>query len=234
VEQQTLQKCQDRIGYHFDDPTLLSLALTHSSVAPTRAESNERLEFLGDAILGMVICEDLFRHADELHEGEMTKIKSSVVSRRTCSEVADEIGITELLHLGRGLGEPANLPTSISAAVLEAVIGAIYLDGGLNAAREFTLDALRPHVDAALETEHQQNFKSALQQYAQKTWDATPEYLLLDEKGPDHAKCFEVAVTIRGRHFPSAWGMSKKDAEQQAALRTLQELGIVKLDKPDA
>lgn len=221
-----VESCQEVIGYTFRDPSLLALALTHASVATTRVESNERLEFLGDAVLGMIVCQELYERFGDLLEGQMTKIKSAVVSRRTCAEIADETGIAGLLLLGKGMPQPSYLPQSVTAAVFEAIIGAIYLDGGLAPARGFVLKHIGPHIDEALANEHQRNYKSVLQQYAQRRWSTTPEYKLLDEKGPDHSKCFEVVVTINGRHFPSAWGMSKKEAEQEAARRALAELGL--------
>ena len=227
VDERNLARCQEIIGYQFSDPNLLQQALTHASAAASRVESNERLEFLGDAILGMVICEEIYRRAPDLLEGEMTKIKSSVVSRRTCSEIASAGGIAELLHLGKGVGPPAVLPDSVGAAAFEAIIGAIYTDGGLGAAREFILQSMDAAMAAAMACDHQRNYKSLLQQYAQRHWNITPQYDLLDEKGPEHAKCFEVAVCLNGRRFLGAWGSSKKQAEQKAALSALQKLGVL-------
>jgi ribonuclease-3 len=231
VESSAIDRCQEVIGYSFQSPELLALALTHASVATTRVESNERLEFLGDAVLGLVVCQELYQRFGDLLEGQMTKIKSSVVSRRTCAEIAERSEIAELLFLGKGMPASNGLPQSVTSAVFEAIVGAIYLDGGLEAAREFVLANIGPFIDEALATEHQWNYKSLLQQHSQRHWNVTPEYQLLDEKGPDHSKCFEVAVSIGERHFRSAWGMSKKEAEQEAARRALKELGLMG-DKP--
>ena len=228
MEHITLEKCQDLIEYRFKDLDLLSLALTHASTSPTRLESNERMEFLGDAVLGLVVCHWLYENHPDLLEGEMTKIKSLVVSRHICAIVADELGISELLFLGKGMSTPAKLPRSVSAAVFEAIIGAIYLDGGLEPASQFILKHIRPRIDDALEDEHKRNYKSLLQQYAQRESGNTPQYQLLDEKGPDHNKCFEIAVVISGKHFPSAWGINKKEAEQEAARKALDKLGLLK------
>lgn len=230
VETAVLKKCQDIIGYCFQDPQLLRLALTHSSFAPSRVESNERLEFLGDAVLGLVICEQLYRDHEDFLEGDMTKVKSAVVSRQTCAEVAAELGIGEMLFLGKGIGA-YEIPSSLSAAVLESLIGAVYLDGGLEPARQFILTHMIPKIRAVVANQHAQNFKSILQQYAQRRWGSTPNYELLDEKGPDHAKAFEVGVVIDGQRFPTAWGNSKKFAEQMAAKQALQTMGVV---DPDA
>lgn len=223
-----IDKCQDMIGYRFSDPDLLALALTHSSVAPVRTGSNERLEFLGDAVLGMVVCERLFLQCEDLMEGDMTKIKSTAVSRQTCARIADQLGISALTVMSKGISRGTGLPQSVSAAVFEAILGAIFLDGGMDKARQFVLEHVQPHIDEALANEHQRNYKSVLQQYAQRQWSAVPIYQVLDEKGPDHSKCFEVAVGISGRNFASAWGKSKKEAEQEAARLALNELGLLK------
>jgi ribonuclease-3 len=217
---------EELLGHTFADRDLLKRAFTHASFVDSRHESNERLEFLGDAILGMVICVHLFEQYPDLLEGEMTKIKSTVVSRHTCAAVAEHIGLGELLRLGKGMSNRPKLPQSVIAAVFESVIGALYIDGGLDVAREFILGHMHPRVEYAGESGHQQNFKSVLQQAAQQQFEQTPQYLILDEKGPDHAKCFEVCVEIGARRFESCWGASKKQAEQDAALCALVELGL--------
>jgi ribonuclease-3 len=223
-----LDKCQQIIQYEFSDLGLLKQALTHASASPSRSASNERLEFLGDAILGLVVCQEIYTIAPRLTEGQMTKIKSSVVSRSACARVAQRLGLTELLILGKGVTSAARLPSSLSAAVFEAVVGAIYVDGGLAPAREFLLRELAGVMEASMASQHQRNYKSLLQQYVQREFNVTPQYDLLDEKGPEHAKCFELAVRINGRQYPSAWGSFKKQAEQKAALAALRELGILK------
>lgn len=217
-------RAQELLGHTFQDTRLLDTSLTHSSVANTRVESNERLEFLGDAILGMVVCEELYRRFTHWLEGDLTKVKSVVVSRRICAEIADTTGLTELLRLGNGIGGKHNLPTSLRAAVYEAVIGALFLDGGIEVAKRFILQTMSPHLTAATASASHENYKSSLQQYAQRRLAATPEYETLDEQGPDHSKCFEICVVLDGQRFPSAWGPSKKDAEQEAAKRALEIL----------
>lgn len=220
-------RCEEVLGYRFRNRELLERALTHSSAARSRIESNERLEFLGDAVLGLVVCQALYERDDRMGEGEMTRVKSWVVSREMCAEVSVETGINHLMTLDRGLTNGRSLPQSVSAAVLEALIGAVYLDGGLEPARELILRLLDKYIEQALDDEHRQNYKSALQQQAQRRWGVTPEYVLLDEKGPDHDKAFEVAAAVNGRHFPSAWGKTKKDAEQEAARLALEDLGLL-------
>ncbi len=220
-----LDACQQRMGYRFRDEGLLRAALRHASSADHRRDSNERLEFFGDAVLGLVICEALYERLPQALEGELTKIKSAVVSRRTCARVAARLRLTDGLVLGQGLDTGEELPQSLAAGTLEAVIAAVYLDGGLDAARKFILTHMDAELRAATESQHQFNFKSQLQQYAQRELAGSPVYELLDEKGPDHAKCFEIAVCVGGRRFPSAWGPSKKEAEQKAARLALEALG---------
>jgi ribonuclease-3 len=226
-EEEILQRAEAILNYRFNNPAFMREALTHSSVVDDHLASNERLEFLGDAILGFVVCEHLFQRYPDQREGELTKIKSAVVSRRACAMISDRLGLTGLLTLGKGMGSAAGLPESLSAAVYESVVGAIYLDGGMEPARQFILDHMTAVIDEAAESTHQDNYKSVLQQYAQRHLSDLPTYLLLDEKGPDHAKCFEVCVEMGGRRFTSAWGQSKKQAEQSAALRALRILGVL-------
>ncbi len=231
MKDSVLAKCQEIISYRFNDVELLRQSLTHASAAANHSASNERLEFLGDAVLGLVICQEAFVRNPDLAEGQMTKIKSSVVSRQTCAIVAGELGIDDMLHLGKGIASSRRIPTSISAAVFESVIGAIYLDGGLEAAQKFIIDAMSDQIDQATSSEHQSNYKSLLQQHIQQDVNTTPRYDLVDEKGPDHSKCFEVAVRVNGKQYPSAWGNTKKQAEQKAALAALLELGILTEDE---
>ncbi len=213
-------------GHRFSDPSLVVRALTHSSAASGRVNSNERLEFLGDAALGFTVCTHLFAEHPTLLEGELTKIKSNVVSGRTCAELAAECGLEELLTLDKGVRGRSGVPESILAGAFESVIGALYLDGGIDAVRAFVLPRLATRIDLALRLGHQQNFKQVLQQCLAQLGMGMPQYGVLDEKGPDHAKCFEIAVTADTRRFPGAWGTSKKAAEQLAALAALRELGI--------
>ncbi len=217
-------RTSETVGYQFQNPALVITSLTHSSVADSRVESNERLEFLGDAVLGMVVCEELYRRFSDWLEGDMTKVKSIVVSRRICALIADQIGLTQLLILGNGIDAQNNLPESLKAAVYETVIGAIYLDGGIEPAKTFILNTISPHIDHNSSSDQHDNHKSSLQQYAQRHLATTPHYETLDEQGPDHSKCFEVCVLIGSTRFPSAWGQSKKQAEQEAAKKALEQI----------
>jgi ribonuclease III len=217
-------ECQEVLGYHFSDLNLLQEALTHASGANHRLVSNERLEFLGDAILGMIVCDLLFRKFPEYLEGDLTKIKSIVVSRHTCAKISQDLEIDEFLVIGKGMGSQAQTPTSVLADVFESLIGAIYLDGGIEEARRFIVRHIEPEIDAAVDGQNGLNYKSNLQQFAQREYGATPTYVLLDEKGPDHLKCFKISARIGERRYAPAWGRNKKEAEQRAALNALCQL----------
>lgn len=231
TELTVLDEAEEIIGYRFKDRSHLETALIHASLADSRVKSNERLEFLGDSVLGLAVCDYLYRAFPDLLEGDLTKIKSSVVSRRTCAEIANELGLPGLLRLGKGMNGRYDLPQSLAAAVYESLIGAVYLDGGFHVAVEFILRHMEPKIQQAVRLGHQYNFKSVLQQASQRSGLDAPMYVVLDEKGPDHAKCFEICVAIGARRFEPCWGPSKKQAEQQAALAALLELGIAVHDE---
>ncbi len=225
-----VQACQEMIGYQFKNIELLELSLIHASAADSRLESNERLEFLGDSILGKVVCHELFERFPDYLEGELTKIKSMIVSRKTCARIANKMQLAKYLRVGKGMSSQMRVPNSCTSAAFESIIGAVYLDGGDQAAREFILSKIGHLIDRADASQHQENFKSMLQQHVQRTMDSTPSYELLDEKGPDHSKCFEVGVVVSSSRFGSAWGPSKKEAEQLAAFMALKELGLLPED----
>ncbi len=221
------EKAERILGHRFKNPDLLKEALTHASIADTRLDSNERMEFLGDAVLDLIICEALYQRFPEYQEGDLTKVKSAVVSRRTCAEVSNESGLTDLLIIGKGISSRNSMPSSLAAAVYESIVAAVYLDGGFEVVKQYVLRTMTPKLEEIASNSHQQNYKAVLQQHAQKMLGATPMYELMDEKGPDHSKCFEVCVTVGGRRFTSAWGPNKKMAEQKAALLALEELGVL-------
>lgn len=230
VPEESLARAEAALGHSFADRGLLVRALIHASVAEDRTQSNERMEFLGDSVLGTIVAERVFHRYPKLLEGEMTKIKSTVVSRQTCAAIARSLGLDELLVLGKGMqvaGTAGSMPHSLAAAVLESVLAAIYLDAGYAATERFIGPLIDPYIQRAAVSGHQENFKSVLQQHSQQHDMETPVYRVLDEKGPDHAKCFKVAVEIGGRRFDASWGQSKKQAEQSAALLALTELGLV-------
>lgn len=219
-----ISRCEHVVGYVFRDKALLRAALTHASGAEHRLASNERLEFLGDAILGMIVCEMLFRQFPQYQEGELTKIKSVVVSRQTCAKISEALGLQEFLILGKGMTMNPTVPPSLLADVFESLIAAIYLDGGEPAARQFLQTYIGPEVELTATGELGGNYKSLLQQFAQREYGNTPTYHMMDEKGPDHSKCFKMAAQVRGQRYHAAWGRNKKEAEQRAAANALSEL----------
>jgi ribonuclease-3 len=219
-----LEQCQAVLRYRFRDVALLQAALTHASGANHRLASNERLEFLGDAILGAVVCDLLYATYPEALEGELTRIKSHVVSRRTCAKLSRKMGLEMFLVLGKGMGGAKLAPTSVLADVFESLVGAMYLDGGLDAARAFILDHVSAEMAAAASGLGGANHKSLLQQLAQRQFGSTPTYRLLDETGPDHSKSFKIAAQIGDAHYVPAWGPTKKDAEQRAARNALSQI----------
>ncbi|MBX3436343.1 MAG: ribonuclease III [Planctomycetaceae bacterium] len=223
---EVLAACESALGYRFNCRRILRQALTHASISRTRLESNERLEFLGDAILGGIVCEELFQRYPESPEGELTRIKSVIVSRVTCAHITHRLRLDEFLLLGKGLLSGGRIPGSIAAAVFEALIGAMYLDGGRDVVRDFVLRCLDDQITQVAESATGVNHKSVLQQLAQKSFGETPVYHVLDEKGPDHSKCFQVAASIGTRMYPAAWGPSKKEAEQRAANNALDQLEV--------
>lgn len=216
--------CEAVLGYEFKNVDLLIAALTHASGADHRLASNERMEFLGDAILGAVVCERLYQAFPDLLEGDLTKLKSVVVSRRTCAAVSRELGLEQFLILGKGMTTSPTVPRSVLSDVFEALVAAIYLDGGRESVEPFVLRCLGPHIEAAAADESGQNYKSILQQTAQRETQTTPAYRIVEEQGPDHEKSFLIEAAVGGRRFAPAWGRSKKSAEQRAAQNALHEM----------
>jgi ribonuclease III len=227
ADDELLEHCQDLLDYTFKNVSFLRSALTHASGADHRLSSNERMEFLGDAILGLIVCDLLYRKFPDYLEGELTRIKSVVVSRNTCAKISEKLGFEECLILGKGMGMQGPTPSSLLADVFESLIGALYLDGGIEAARRFIVEHIEAEIDETVEGHGFVNHKSLLQQTAQRQFGATPTYLLLDVKGPDHSKCFKVAAQVGRQRYSPAWGKNKKDAEQRAAMNALSELGGV-------
>jgi ribonuclease-3 len=227
MDKDVLHQVEQILGHEFTDEALIAKAFMHSSAVDNRLDSNERLEFLGDAVLSLVICQDLFERFRDYPEGELTKMKSMLVSRGTCARVARRLGLPAYLSVGKGMVSSKALPGSLAAGLLEAVIAAIYIDQGLDAAGDFILRNFAWLIEQTHAEEAHGNYKSLLQQTAQERFNVAPMYVLLDEKGPDHNKCFESEVVIDQRHFPSAWGANKKEAEQKAAYNALVEMGIL-------
>jgi len=213
---------QRRIEYRFRDRGLLEHALTHKSRAAEDASGgisdNESMEFLGDAVLGLVVADALFRQYPLYDEGQKSKIKASVVSTQSLARHAERLQLGEHLILGRGEEKTGGrFKQALLADAYEALIAAIYLDGGLESAQTFLLRELREALDAGGAPGFAPDFKSALQERLQAIGSPLPEYRVSGESGPDHRKIFNVDVVVSGQVLGSASGKAKKEAEQEAA-----------------
>lgn len=222
-----LEECERRIGYEFRDPNYLLQALTHSSIKTIDKPCNERMEFLGDSVLGLVMTEFLFNFYEDLTEGDLTQIKSVVVSTSTLAEESVRLELDYAFQVGKGVTSKKKLPDSLLANVFEAVVCAIYLDGGLKPAREFILRNLYHQVLAVNHNRHPLNYKSILQQYLQKAEGKTPTYKVISEKGPDHSKTFTVQAQVGKKKLGVGTGKNKKEAEQASARESLVELEVI-------
>lgn len=219
-----LVECQQVLDYTFINQDYLVRCLTHASAARTRLESNERMEFLGDAILGAAVCESLYERYPDSSEGELTRIKSVVVSRATCARIIRRLKLDRFLILGKGITTSATIPGSVLATAFEAIVGGIYLDSGYESAKKFVNRVLDKEVTRAAESSIGVNYKSLFQQRIQKDTGVAPVYRVLNEQGPDHSKSFQVVASVGEEDFSPAWGPSKKIAEQRAAENALSQL----------
>ena len=218
----------ERLGYDFKEPALLEEALTHSSFANEgnrHVANNERLEFLGDSVLGMIAASYLFEH-DKSREGELTKLRASIVCEQALSSYSRELGVGEHLRLGKGerMNGGQDRP-SILADAFEAILAAIFLDGGMEAAKAFVTPFLVKEI-ASQKRRHFKDYKTQLQEIVQQTPEERVEYVLTGESGPDHNKRFTVEVHLNSNVIGRGEGKSKKNAEQQAAKEALGLMGI--------
>lgn len=221
-----LELCEHALGYLFQNRAWLHKALIHSSNRVAAGISNERLEFLGDSVLGMIVAEYLFREYPDFTEGQLTKVKSVVVSRPALARCGVGLGLNRFVMVGPGMSTEA-LPEAVLADTFEAVIAAMFLDGGIEPTRRFILAILEHEIDAVIEDRHEKNYKSLLQQLVQRKEGITPTYSVIEESGPDHAKQFCVAAVIGERTSEAAWGASKKAAEQLAAEKAYKQLLVI-------
>ncbi len=226
---QSLKEFEKKIGYTFKNKALLSTALTHSSYANEHKmpiESNERLEFLGDSILGVIVSEDLFHNYKQKHEGELTKLRATLVCESSLHKYATKIDIGEYMMFGKGeKNTGGKRRPSILADAFEALIAAIYLDGGMENARKFVHKFTKEVVDAKPSFS---DYKTRLQEIVQQNPEERLEYVLSDESGPDHDKSFTVEVRLNNNVIGKGTGKSKKLAEQRAALEALKLMGMDK------
>ncbi|MBM6918646.1 ribonuclease III [Intestinimonas butyriciproducens] len=221
---------QLKLGYRFHNDQLRQNALTHSSYANENREkgvrSNERLEFLGDAVLGFICAEYIYSHFRHMPEGELTKLRASIVCEKSLYEYAQRLNLGEHLLLGHGeeSGGGRKRPSVLADAV-EAMLAAIYLDGGMEAAKGFILDYIKEKAETVSHTRHPLDYKTALQEIVQKNREETLTYRLKGESGPDHDKRFLIELLINSNVIAQGEGRSKKEAEQEAARQALELMG---------
>ena len=219
-----LEILEKNIGYTFKNKELLKNALTHTSYAYEHSiASNEKLEFLGDSILEFVSSEYMYNKYTNLKEGEMTKVRATVVCEKSLHKVAVLHNFGDFLYLGRsevisgGKKRPAILADSV-----EAVIAAIFIDGGLEPAKKFIIENLKDAIAVATKHVGEKDYKTVLQEELQKNGDVKIEYKIIDESGPDHNKTFKAEVSLNGKKLATGVGKSKKEAERQAAKKALE------------
>ena len=211
-----IQDLEVLLGHVFRDKSLIFNAISHSSTKNDERPSNERMEFLGDSVLGTICAEALYRRFPDADEGELTRIKSQAVSRSTLERVAGVMGLDRFILVGKGVRKKA-LPSSLIGNMFEAIVGAIYLDSGLAAARKFLLRQLDVVMEEIVDDRAERNYKSLLQHYCQRELGAMPSYRVLREAGPAHSRNYEISAVVRGEEVGRARAESKKEAEQGAA-----------------
>ncbi len=224
-----------KFGIQFSQPRLIFTALKHRSYLNVTNEpriySNERLEFLGDAVINFVVTEFLYRKFPKKTEGQLSKVKSVLVSKPVMAEIAAAMSLGEMLLINWGEEKTGGRHrTSLLGDAFEAVVGAIYMDQGMETARQFVEQYLLKDYQKILKRSLYKNYKSILLEYSQSTSKQPPEYRVVEETGPDHAKQFTVEVWVNGRKVGQGSGRSKKLAEQQAARQAIQKLGIASGD----
>ncbi len=224
-----LQALEDKLGYVFKDLALLKKSLSHKSYSNekrlTRLDHNERLEYLGDAVLELCISDLLMHGFPDAQEGEMSKVRASLVNETALSEVAKKIQLGKYLFLGKGEEQgQGREKNSLVSDAFEALIGAIYLDGGFQHAFRFVKKLFLPEIERSTKEDINRDYKTKLQEEAQNRFREAPDYRLVDQQGPDHDKVFHVDLYIGGEKFSAGQGKSKKQAEQMAAMKALDAL----------
>lgn len=223
-EIQIAEDFQKQIRYQFRSITLLLNALTHRSVKTSEMPSNERLEFLGDSVLGLIAAETVYQSYPNLQEGEMTSLKAMWVSTASLAQVVRQKQWEPYFFLGKGILQAGAVPDSVLANGFEAILGAIYLDSGFESARKFALDFLLKECLKSYKKTCVENYKTLLQQFTQTHYSTLPEYRILSASGPDHQREYRISVIIQGTAFEPGTGRSKKEAEQMAAQIALHTL----------
>ena len=220
------EKIEKEIGYEFKNKQLLETALTHTSYAyENKKQSNEKLEFLGDSILEFVSSEYIYHNYPKLKEGEMTKVRASVVCEDSLQKIAKMHNFSDFLYLGKSeRTSQKEVRPAIMADSIEAVIAAIFLDGGLEEAKKFILNNLAKPIENATKNIGQKDYKTVLQEVLQKNGNVDIEYVIVDEKGPDHEKVFTAEVIFNNKILATGEGKSKKQAEMEAAQKALENI----------
>ena len=224
-----LQELQDKINYHFKDQTLLISALTHTSVSSSiqYGSAFERMEFLGDSILGLIVAEELFVKFPKYSEGELSKLKSQIVSRIFLTMKARQIGLGNYIHLSSEAKESGGQnSSSIISDAMESLICAIYLDGYIQQARKFIKKIILKNFESAIKSSELINYKSILQEYTQSKYQSIPVYKIIQEKGPDHEKVFTIEVYINRKKIGVGKGSNKKETQQNAAKEACSVLNL--------
>jgi dGTPase len=222
--EECLRRLERAIGYAFHDKRLAATALTHASARSDVQFPNERLEFLGDSVLGLCVAQEVYQRYPDRDEGELSRIKSAVVSRHALRKVAELWSLESMLTVGPGIATAGAMPASVVADAVEAVLGAVFLDGGLPPVRRLVTTDFAALIEASSDRQRSTNHKSELQNFAQGALGRTPYYQVLGEEGPDHAKMFTVAALVEGRVLAVASGRNKRQAEQRAAREALERL----------
>ena len=218
----------DQLGYLFSNELLLEQALTHKSFTnetPKVKQDNQRLEFLGDAVIGLAVAETLMNRLPDANEGLLTQQRAALVKEESLVDLAQRIGLGDLLRLGKGeeMNDGRNR-ASILADAVEAVAGAVHQDGGYEIAKRVILDWMDAKIDYIFDNPHPEDVKTSLQEMLQAKNANTPEYTLVKEEGPDHEKLFEVEISVGGTILARGRGKSKKEAEKEAARHALEEV----------
>lgn len=220
-----MEGLEKNIGYEFKNKNLLKTALTHTSYAyENRVDSNERLEYLGDSILEFISSKYLFENFHKLSEGEMTKVRAYSVCEDSLYKIAEKHNFSDFLYLGRSEKMSHSIKKALIADSVEAVIAAIYLDGGLEPAEKFILENIKEQVEFASKNVGMKDYKTVLQEELQKNGEVSIKYNLIKEEGPDHAKLFTIDVECDGKKLAQGVGKSKKKAEMEAAKKALEFL----------
>ncbi len=220
-----IEELEKSIGYVFKNKELLKTALTHTSYAyENKVSSNERLEYLGDSILEFISSKYLFQNFDKLSEGEMTKVRAYSVCEDSLYKIAQKHNFSDFLYLGRSEKMSNSIKKALVADSVEAVIAAIYLDGGLEPAEKFIMENIKEQMEFASQNVGMKDYKTVLQEELQKKGEVMIKYNLIKEEGPDHAKTFTIDVECDGKKLAQGIGKSKKKAEMEAARIALEGL----------